>query len=194
MTSSVRDRLRPSASLTASAFITQEAQSSTKQPSRSYNRTSFFPRLDRGGLRLTDPLLPAHVLGHRSNPIVTGIILSCDDTNTDGDVHREFVFIRGVHRTIDFVRGTLTSGAASSSHFALASDGTVRAAFTSPVMSRRHARMAFVDDGTVRISFVLLTAVCRRSYWVLRVTYTKRPITLHFIIVLQHGQCAVVTR
>ena len=97
-TMSIRDRLRPSASLTAPSITTQDSSTSEKRPSRPYTRMSLS-RVSWIGEnpRLTDSLYSMRM---PRNPLTTGVILSCDDSAATGDVHREYVFIRGVHRTI----------------------------------------------------------------------------------------------
>ncbi|EJD00619.1 uncharacterized protein FOMMEDRAFT_169990 [Fomitiporia mediterranea MF3/22] len=80
--------------------------------------------------------------------VVTGVVLSCDDTSNEGDVHREYKLIRGVHRTVDFVRATLVH---PSGHLSVGTGGSSRATFSSPVMSRRHARITLAEDGSVTV-------------------------------------------
>ncbi|KAL5512423.1 hypothetical protein ACEPAG_3415 [Sanghuangporus baumii] len=80
--------------------------------------------------------------------VVTGVALSCDDMSSEGDIHREYKLIRGVHQAVDFFR---TSNASRSGRIYIAAGGAARAAFSSPVMSRRHARITFAMDGSVTV-------------------------------------------
>ncbi|KAL5522208.1 hypothetical protein ACEPAF_2065 [Sanghuangporus sanghuang] len=80
--------------------------------------------------------------------VVTGVALSCDDMSSEGDIHREYKLIRGVHQAVDFFR---TSNASRSGRIYIAAGGAARAAFSSPVMSRRHARITFAVDGSVTV-------------------------------------------
>ena len=95
-----------------------------------------------------------------------GIILSCDDTDMTGDVRREYVFIRDIHRTIDFVRRTTALSSGNLNH-----DAAAYASFTNPVMSRRHARITFVDDGSVCAKTLLF-------FWVNISEGTSEPFTV----------------
>ena len=76
----------------------------------------------------------------------TGLTLICDDMTTEKVEKRRFTFHKKNVRTIDLVRATVGKHSRLSQ-----TDTSARATFSCPVMSRRHARVQFNDDGTVRI-------------------------------------------
>ncbi|KAH8113130.1 hypothetical protein DFH11DRAFT_363652 [Phellopilus nigrolimitatus] len=81
-----------------------------------------------------------------------GVALSCDDMSGAGDELRLYSFYKTQHKAIDLVRATVIKPATISAAAAVALGGTVRATFSSPVMSRRHAHIAFSENGLITIS------------------------------------------
>ena len=71
-----------------------------------------------------------------------GITLVCEDMSESGINRRDLEYSRDSYRNVDLVRATIaraTSGAVDNGS----------AIFSSPVMSRLHARISFEDDGCV---------------------------------------------
>lgn len=82
-------------------------------------------------------------------PSVSGVVLSCEDMSPQGDIHRDYILSRSAHRMVDFFRASVAN---RSGRLNLTAGGAARAAFSSPVMSRRHARITFVADGSVSVA------------------------------------------
>ena len=90
-----------------------------------------------------------------------GISLACKDTTLEGIVDRKYEYSRAGCSTIELVRATITKAGACppSDADGFNDNGVARATFSSPVMSRRHARILIDKDGTVRR---YLSLHCRR--------------------------------
>lgn len=89
-----------------------------------------------------------------------GISLSCTDMTSDGVEHRTYWYTRSEHPVIDLVRATIVKAGAISTPDGNDGEGTARATFSSPVMSRRHARICFEDDGRVCRFIILIASFC----------------------------------
>lgn len=100
------------------------------------------------------PILGDLSIDHQSAPSmtddgcgITGVVLfTAEDSAGNADV-RSRVFFKTEGVTIDIGRATSLEGERGDS----ATSGVVRATFSCPVMSRRHAVISFSDDGSVRI-------------------------------------------
>ncbi|KAI5123030.1 hypothetical protein M0805_007651 [Coniferiporia weirii] len=85
--------------------------------------------------------------GNDDGSLAIGVTLSCDDMSDQGDECRLYRFYSAQHRSIDLVRATVVRHCPDV--HSTASGSAARATFSSPVMSRQHARISFESDGSV---------------------------------------------